>query len=101
MTGAKPWTRVNEEKRAELAVRVENRTLFQQEIALNDAGPMWWAALDVSGWEGLTMEVIGIIPTDAQAAFQSIRLVSDVSEIDDLYTEANRPQYHLRIGTGL
>ena len=91
---AKAWTRVNEEKRAELTVRVENRTLFQQEIALNDTGPMWWAALDVSGWEGRTMEVVGIIPTDAQAAFQSIHLVSDVSEIVDLYTEANRPQYH-------
>ena len=91
---AKPWTRVNEEKRAELTVRVENRTLFQQEIALNDTGPMWWAALDVSEWEGRTMKVVGTIPTDAQAAFQSIHLVSDVSEVVDLYTEANRPQYH-------
>ena len=83
-----------EEWNSELTVSVDGRPLFTQELVLRAEKPWWWAGLDLSPWQGMTMEISCSFPEEAQEAFDAISLEAELKGMPELYHEPDRPQYH-------
>ena len=77
-----------------ITVKVGNRTLLSQDMAISGSGPWWWAALDVAEWDGEQLEIEGVLAAQDQEAFDTIHLADSLREITDLYHEKDRPQFH-------
>ena len=85
----------------ELTVEVDGRILFSERLVMRGGKPWWWAALDLSPWQGMTMELRGSITEDEQEAFDAISLEAELKGMPDLYHESNRPQFHFSYRHGV
>ena len=89
------------EGHGEVIVAVDGRRLFSERLVIRGEKPWWWAALDLSPWQGMTMEVRGSITEDEQEAFDAISLETELKGMPDLYHEFNRPQFHFSYRHGV
>ena len=79
---------------SEMAVSINGRPLFSQELVLRAEKPWWWAGLDLTPWQGMTLEISCSFPEEAEAAFDAISLEAELKGMPNLYHEPDRPQFH-------
>jgi fructan beta-fructosidase len=69
-------------------------------IEAADGPPDWWAVLDISAWQGKTLQVqLDQLPDDSKF-LASLHQSNSTPEADQLYHERLRPQFHFSPSRG-
>lgn len=84
----------------QMTVEVEGQFTRQFEIELADAGPDWWAFMDVGPFQGKKARLtVDKLPEDS-AGLKAIDQSEQIKNYDTLYREALRPQFHFTARRG-
>jgi len=73
---------------------VEGEVVVRNDIELADGESDWWASMDVSPWKGKSLTIrVDKLPEDSQA-LSSIQASDRLKDIERLYREPLRGQFH-------
>lgn len=77
-----------------LTCLVDGQRVVRNDIELADGPADWWAPMDVSAWQGKTLTLqVDKLPDDSMA-LTNIKPQETTDQIDQLYHEALRGQFH-------
>lgn len=83
-----------------VSLMVDGKLVVKNEIELADNQVDWWAPLDVSSWQGKTIELqVDRLPESSQA-FKLIEPGDSIKNSNDLYRESQRGQIHFSTKRG-
>ncbi|PNY38757.1 2,6-beta-D-fructofuranosidase [Rhodopirellula baltica] len=78
----------------EVTLLVDGKVAVVNTMELADEGADWWAPMDVSEWQGKTLTVqVDKLP-ESSRALESIELMDERKQSDNLYAEPMRGQIH-------
>jgi fructan beta-fructosidase len=73
---------------------VDGKEQHRFDIELADVAPDWWAHFDATPYRGKTLTVKVDKLADTSKGLSSIDQTAEIKEAQDLYREAQRPQFH-------
>jgi len=77
-----------------VTVFVDGRKVVRNDIELAESKPDWWAVMDVSAWKGKTLTLqVDQLPEES-TGLSAIRQSDELPDIDRLYQEPLRSQFH-------
>lgn len=79
---------------------VDGKELHRFDIELADGEPDWWAFFDAVPLRGKTVTVKVDKLTDSSKGLSSIDQTSEIKDVQDLYREPLRPQFHFTARRG-
>lgn len=83
-----------------VVVSVDGKTAREFQIEAADGEPDWWASVDVSPWQGQTLNVdVDRLPGDSRF-LSSLELSDQPKGQEDLYREPLRQQFHFSAARG-
>jgi len=90
----------NSASASNVTLKVGGEVVRSFSIGLASGKPDWWASVDISEWQGGTIEVgVNLIRSDS-GALTNIYQSDALPDADTFYTESLRPQFHFSAQRG-
>ncbi len=81
-------------------VQVDGKIVREFKIEISDSEPDFWLVLDVDAWRGKELTIFAEQLSESAKWLAMLEISDEIKGAEDLYREAERPQFHFSVKRG-